>query len=102
MASSSRPQAQTQIVRGIAFPIYFKPENIIAALELKVRDGDIFVATFPKCGTFWTQYIVWAIMHPTGPLPIPSELEDLAPFLEYKGSEYFIRSKKQTFILHLN
>ena len=31
--------------------------------EFEVREDDVFVASFPKCGTTWTQEMVWNIVN---------------------------------------
>lgn len=31
--------------------------------DFQITDEDIWVSTFPKCGTTWTQEMVWCIMH---------------------------------------
>uniref|UniRef100_A0A1B0CTZ7 Putative sulfotransferase 1 family member d1 n=1 Tax=Lutzomyia longipalpis TaxID=7200 RepID=A0A1B0CTZ7_LUTLO len=44
---------------------YYFPENIIKYTkdisELTVRSDDVWVLSFPKCGTTWTQEMVWQI-----------------------------------------
>lgn len=42
--------------------------------DFRPRDGDIVVATYPKCGTTWTQRIVDMLIHQsTDPRPIMTE-----------------------------
>jgi len=31
--------------------------------DFKVRDDDVWISSFPKCGTTWTQEMVWCIMN---------------------------------------
>ena len=31
--------------------------------ELEVRSDDVWISSFPKCGTTWTQEMVWNIMN---------------------------------------
>lgn len=38
-------------------------ETFQGALEYKARDDDIFIATYPKNGTTWTQQMVFCIMN---------------------------------------
>lgn len=48
-----------------------KKEQLDSALSLKPRDDDIFICTYPKSGTTWLQYIVWAVLN------IPNDLRSL-------------------------
>ena len=31
--------------------------------ELEVRSSDVWISSFPKCGTTWTQEMVWNIVN---------------------------------------
>lgn len=46
---------------------YILPKKFSEVAEdiynLKIRPDDIFVATFPRCGTTWTQELVWLIQN---------------------------------------
>lgn len=50
------------------------------------QDGDLFVATYPKCGTTWTQYIVYLLCNDGRPLQPDQKLETVSPHLEEVGS----------------
>lgn len=75
--------------------------------NLNVRDDDVWVITYPKCGTTWTQEIVWSIVHKLDPEQRDKTLFLRSPFLEMeafwpkKPSEWddsndFIRSMYHT------
>ncbi|XP_022704406.1 sulfotransferase 1C2-like isoform X1 [Varroa jacobsoni] len=45
-------------VDGTKIPIGFNVENLRSAKKYRPLDSDIFICTFPKCGTNWTKRIV--------------------------------------------
>jgi len=50
---------------------------------LEVHEDDIWISSFPKCGTTWTQEMVWNIMNNVDLETARSlSLEDRVPFLE--------------------
>jgi len=51
------------------------------------RPGDIVISTPPKCGTTWTQYIVYLLLHGGEPLPAGRKIEDVFPHLEEVGAD---------------
>lgn len=57
MGSKNR-QPLYQDVNGIRLPHGFDPAKLLSCLEYKASAGDIFIDTFPKCGTNWTKRIV--------------------------------------------
>lgn len=52
--------------------------------NFQVRDDDVWIISYPKCGTTWTQEMVWLLGnnldYETG---AKVELGDRSPFLEY-------------------
>jgi len=51
--------------------------------ELAVREDDVWVSTFPKCGTTWTQEMVWNIVHNLDFQTAKAvELDERVPYVE--------------------
>ncbi|KAL1414122.1 hypothetical protein MTO96_000941 [Rhipicephalus appendiculatus] len=76
-----------QYIDGFCTPRAFRKENFRSAMRYKAREGDIFIVTYPKCGTTWTQYIVCNILTRGNP---PSDIADydlMNPFLDARGAE---------------
>ncbi|KAK9411513.1 amine sulfotransferase-like [Crotalus adamanteus] len=60
------------------------PEGIDLLDSLEIRDDDIFIITYPKSGTIWTQNIVSLIFHEGHRDETENiTLNDRAPWLEY-------------------
>ncbi|KAF8764225.1 Sulfotransferase 2B1 like protein [Argiope bruennichi] len=74
-------------VEGLRFAEGFDPDTIRSALDYQPRPYDVFVVTYPKCGTTWMMQIALLILH-EGQLPESTE-EYFActPYLEMLGAE---------------
>lgn len=79
-----------ELVRGLAFPKPFLVPKVVEDLiDYKPCDKDIFIVTYPKCGTTWTQFLVWEIMHKGAVPPSPNQIMfKHIPFMEYIGIEH--------------
>ena len=49
--------------------------------NMKVREDDVWVVTYPKCGTTWTQEIVWNIVNGVQVERIKEPLTERSPFI---------------------
>jgi hypothetical protein len=68
-------------------PLGFPAAGFESGLRYRAQPGDIFVCTYPKCGTTWMQYIVYLIMHAGEPLARGASLGAVFPHLEEVGRE---------------
>ncbi|GMT11398.1 hypothetical protein PFISCL1PPCAC_2695, partial [Pristionchus fissidentatus] len=53
------------IIDGEHWPPIFCAENVRSAKALKPRPDDVFICTYPKCGTTWIQHIVHQLLGKT-------------------------------------
>ncbi|XP_071053903.1 luciferin sulfotransferase-like isoform X2 [Onthophagus taurus] len=66
---------------GFKMPPEFN-EYIERIENLEVRNDDVWVTSFPKCGTTWTQEMVWLIGNDLNYEGAKTELDFRFPFLE--------------------
>lgn len=57
-----------RVVNGFNFAPGFTEEDIRSGLDYKAREDDVFIVTYPKCGTTWTQQIM-ILLYNQGELP---------------------------------
>ncbi|NXA42097.1 ST3A1 sulfotransferase, partial [Eudromia elegans] len=80
------------------------PEYIDSLETFEIRDRDIFIATFPKSGTVWTQNILSLILH-EGHRNGTEDTENVEriPWLEYnmKNADYAALPSPRVFATHL-
>jgi hypothetical protein len=72
---------------GFRMPLGFPVDGFESAQRYPAAPGDIFVASYPKCGTTWVQYIVYLLENGGQPLVAGQRLEDVFPHLEEVGAE---------------
>ncbi|UYV67143.1 hypothetical protein LAZ67_4004069, partial [Cordylochernes scorpioides] len=78
---------QYKDVDGVRVAEIFSSEAVSSALAYVPLDEDMFVVTFPKCGTTWTQAIVLLILNKGKPFKNIGEFFKRSPFLEMCGAE---------------
>uniref|UniRef100_A0A8C2TA88 Sulfotransferase n=2 Tax=Coturnix japonica TaxID=93934 RepID=A0A8C2TA88_COTJA len=49
--------------KGFYFAVNTTPEHVASLENFEIKDSDIFIATYPKSGTVWTQNILSLILH---------------------------------------
>ena len=65
----------------------FPVDGFASAQRYRASAGDVFVASYPKCGTTWAQYIVYLLENDGRPLEAGHRLDDAFPHLEEVGEE---------------
>ena len=68
-------------------PLGFPAQGFISGQRYQAQPGDIFVSTYPKCGTTWMQYIVYLILRNGRGLEPGQNINDIFPHLEEVGKE---------------
>jgi sulfotransferase len=66
-------------------PMGFPVASFESAQRYRASAGDVFVASYPKCGTTWTQYIVYLLQNDGRALAPRQRLDDVFPHLEEVG-----------------
>ncbi|XP_013793546.1 sulfotransferase 1C2-like [Limulus polyphemus] len=83
-----------QEVDGFFIPKMFSPDAFRDTLKYRPRDDDVFIVTYPKCGTTWVQHIVMSIFKKGEPIANFLEFQRSTPFLEMTGpkaAEFMLR-----------
>ncbi|KAH7972484.1 hypothetical protein HPB52_012504 [Rhipicephalus sanguineus] len=71
-------------------------------MDYKPRDGDIFVVTYPKCGTNWTTFIVYNILSRGKEVSSVVEFRQLCPFIDMSGAGAAMNpSRRGPIVTHL-
>ncbi|XP_067135302.1 sulfotransferase ssu-1-like [Centruroides vittatus] len=87
---------------GYILPGSFPLESYYSGLKYPAEDGDIFISTYPKCGTTWCQYILFLLWNDGKPIEEGQSIHDFAPHLEEKGAEFVMKMAKPRIIkIHL-
>lgn len=74
-------------VGSYVFCEHFPDEILRGALAYRHRPGEVYVVTYPKCGTTWMQHILYHVYRLGQPPPSAEHFFRSMPFLERHGVE---------------
>ncbi|XP_015908659.2 sulfotransferase ssu-1 [Parasteatoda tepidariorum] len=72
---------------GITYPGFFSPKCFREALDYKPQAEDIFIVTYPKCGTTWMQNVALYIFRKGKELEDISQFKKHCPYIDMLGKE---------------
>ncbi|KAL1414140.1 hypothetical protein MTO96_000959 [Rhipicephalus appendiculatus] len=76
-----------KFIQGVPVPRFFPDDAVISALSYEPQHGDVFVVTYPKCGTTWVQCIAYGIYNDGQPPPDLAGFLAKSPFIELFGAD---------------
>ncbi|KAL1421607.1 hypothetical protein MTO96_022977 [Rhipicephalus appendiculatus] len=81
----------TRLMEGMPWSYYFYEPYVRSALAYQPLPGDVFIVSYPKCGTTWLQYIVYGIYSGGVPPQNMRQFKCSMPFLERQGAEHSVQ-----------
>jgi len=66
----------------------FPEDQFDSALQYQAQPNDLFVTSYPKCGTTLTQHIVYLLLTKGTPIQPNEKLDRIFPHLEEVGGQY--------------
>lgn len=75
------------MVDGLFVGKHFTEETMREVFAYKPRPDDVFIVTYPKCGTTWMQHIVYYIYNNGTPPQSKEDMSSRTPFFELVGLE---------------
>jgi len=85
MSDSAARGPRYTIHDGFRMPMGFPVAGFESGQRYRAAPGDIFVTSYPKCGTTWAQYIVYLLENDGCALAAGQRLDDVFPHLEEVG-----------------
>ncbi|GIY27874.1 amine sulfotransferase [Caerostris darwini] len=77
-------------MNGLLYSEMLSPKCFQEALEYKPKAGDVFIDTYPKCGTTWMQNVAMYIFRKGKKMEKSTDFLKLAPFIDLIGLEGII------------
>ena len=85
MSDSAARGPRYTVHDGFRMPMGFPVAGFESGQRYRAAPGDVFVTSYPKCGTTWVQYIVYLLENDGRPLAAGKRLDDVFPHLEEVG-----------------
>ncbi|GIY01299.1 sulfotransferase 1C2A [Caerostris darwini] len=74
-------------INGIPVPKFLAPKCVKEVLEYKPIPGDVFIHTYPKCGSNWIQNVALYIFRKGREVEKSTDFLKLIPFIDMLGME---------------
>ncbi|XP_064489153.1 sulfotransferase 2A6-like [Ornithodoros turicata] len=88
--------------QGIPIPKIIPPQSIESATKYRPSHEDVFIVTYPKCGTTWIRYIIYLIQHQGVPPTSPKQFFEHSSFIDLLGVNCVDKLKRPgAFVTHL-
>ncbi|CAN7988210.1 unnamed protein product [Ixodes hexagonus] len=83
----SRVMPVYEVISGLRLANFYPPYAVKSGLEYQPKESDVFLVTYPQCGTLWMQQVLYLI-YQNGSSPKDAiALFQGNPLLELEGSE---------------
>ncbi|KAL1414126.1 hypothetical protein MTO96_000945 [Rhipicephalus appendiculatus] len=76
-----------RVIRGLYLGKHFPDDTVLSTLAYEPQTDDLFVVSYPKCGTTWLHHIVYNILMDAQEPEDPLDQVLRMPFLEMQGAE---------------
>lgn len=73
---------------GFPMPKGFPIDGFISGLQYDAQSNDVFICTYPKCGTTLCQHIVYLMLNNGEPIQPEEKLDQMFPHLEEVGKHH--------------
>lgn len=83
---------------GFRMPLGFPLDGFTSGIAYQAQADDTFIVTYPKCGTTWTQHIIWLLVNNGQPLEANDNINRHIPHLEEVGKACVASLKVPRFI----
>ena len=83
--ANSKLQDVMHVLDGLVLPKFVEQETLDKLMDLTLHDDDVWIVSYPKAGTTWTQYIV-QLIH-SGGKDDGRKVSDAVPWIEAGEAE---------------